>query len=247
MRIEKQIGKYSEKEARKYLKKGLPFLGAWAFLFVTGLDYLPIYINLGKAAPASNFLAGIVFTYGLLQFFVPYQNWKSGLNGERRVVSNLSDKLSNEFSIYNDVLLKYGQRSGNIDHVVIGPTGIFVIETKNNQGSITYDGYGWKGIGGNRNPSSQVNKNMFRIKDILKTCELFKVKELYLKQIVLFSNPKAIIKKTKDPDYGCKIIQIKSIADTILADFIMNNRVCFSDQEIREIEQCLESNIGNYN
>src|SRR3990170_1346299 len=109
MRIVKPIGKYSEEQARKSLRKGIPIIMiSYAFLLVTGLDYLPIYINLGKLAPAGNFLAGVVFMYGLMQFFVPYQRWKSGLNGERRVAKNLSDKLSDEYSMYNDVLLKDG-------------------------------------------------------------------------------------------------------------------------------------------
>jgi hypothetical protein len=189
MRIVKPIGKYSEEQARKSLRKGLPIIViSYAFLIVTGLDYLPIYLNLGKLAPASHFIAGIVFMYGLMQFFVPYQHWRSGLNGERRVEKNLSNKLSDGYSLYNDVLLKDGQRGGNVDHIVVGPTGIFVIETKNNQGAVTYDRYGWKGMGENRNPISQVNKSMFRIKDILKNCDVFEDDNtrLYLKSIVVF-------------------------------------------------------------
>jgi len=244
MRIEKPIGKYSEEQARKNLKKGMPLIViSCAFQFVTALDYLPIYINLGKLAPASNFLAGIIFMYGLMQFFVPYQHWKSGLNGERRVTNNLSDKLGNEYSIFNDVLLKDPKRKGNIDHIIIGPTGIFVIETKNNQGLVTFNGFNWKGVKGS--PSQQVSYNMFRIKDILKNCTIFDEKDLFLKHTVLFSNPKADIRISKEPEYGCKIIHLKSIADTSLAGFIKNEPVRFSDQEVRKIELCLKASIGN--
>src|SRR3990170_2829654 len=103
MRIAKRISKYSENQAKKSLKRALPIMViSYAFLLLTGLDYLPTYMILGKATVVSNFLAGVAFMYGLMQFLVPYQNWRSGLTGERRVEKNLSDKISDEYSIYND-------------------------------------------------------------------------------------------------------------------------------------------------
>lgn len=181
--------------------------------------------------------------YGLMQFFVPYQHWKSGLNGERRVIKNLSDKLNNEYSIFNNVLLKDTKRRGDVDHIIVGPTGIFVIETKNNQGVVSFNGFNWKGVKGS--PSQQVRDNMFRIKDLLKHCTVFEDNDLFLKHIVLFSNPKAEIKISKEPEYGCKIIQLKSLSDTCLVDFIKNEPTRFTDQEVTKIEQCLEANIVN--
>ena len=83
MRIEKQIGKYQENEARKNLKKMAPYIIAFAILFLTSLSYLPIYINLGILEPTRNFLSGVLLTSGLFLYFLPYYNWKSGLRGEK--------------------------------------------------------------------------------------------------------------------------------------------------------------------
>ena len=247
MRIAKSIGRYSLEQARKSLRKGLPIIViSYVFLFLTGLDYFPTYMILGKITPPALFLAGIAFMYGLMQFLLPYRNWKSGLSGEKRVERNLSAKLNDEYSMYSDVLLKDKNRSGNIDHIVVGPTGIFVIETKNNEGNITYDRYGWKGMGENRNPIFQVNKNMFKVKDVLKNCDVFTDRNPYLKSIVVFSNSKAKLKIMNDPDYGCIIHQINSKEDSGLAEIIKNEPVRFSNQEIKEIEHCLESGIGNW-
>lgn len=247
MRIVKPIGKYSKEKAKKSLKKALPILiVSYAFSILTGLDYFPTYMILGKATPPFIFLGGIAFMYGLMQFLVPYQRWKSGLSGEKRVERNLSNKLSDEYSMYNDVLLKDGQRSGNIDHIVVGPTGIFVIETKNNQGVITYDRYGWKGMGENKNPIFQVNKNMFRVKDVLKKCDVFTEKPPYLKSVVVFSNPKVNLKIMSQPDYGCIVHQIKSFEDPSLADLVKKEPERFSHEELGKIEQCLEDSIGNW-
>jgi hypothetical protein len=174
---------------------------------------------------------------------LPYRTYKSGLTGERNVVKNISEKLSSDYSIFNDVLLKDGKRSGNVDHIIIGPTGIFVMETKNNKGIVTYDGYSWKGISGN--PSGQAVLNAFRIKNILKNCEVFKEKALYVNAVVLFTNSKINLEISKDPEW-CKVFQIKKLADSCLSDYIMNEPVRFSDKEISSIEQSLKIRIGNY-
>jgi len=54
-----------------------------------------------------------------------------GLNGERQVIANISNKLGDEHSLFNDVMLRDGKTRGNIDHIIVGPRGIFAIETKN--------------------------------------------------------------------------------------------------------------------
>lgn len=181
--------------------------------------------------------------YGLIQFLVPYKYWKSGLTGERRVEKNLSDKIGDEYSVFNNVLLRDPKKRGDIDHIIVGTTGIFVIETKNNQGNISFNGLYWKGVKGS--PSQQVRDNMFRVKDVLKGCSVFSDKDLFLEHVVVFSNPKANMAISREPEYGCKIIHFKRASDTNLAGFIKNQPTRFSDQEVAKIEQCLRSNIAN--
>jgi len=60
-----------------------------------------------------------------------------GAAGEKSVAHTLS-KLPDEFLVVNDVQTP----NGNLDHAVIGPTGVFVIETKNCRGVIGADGNG---------------------------------------------------------------------------------------------------------
>jgi hypothetical protein len=60
-----------------------------------------------------------------------------GAAGEKIVARTLS-KLPDEFLVVNDVQTP----NGNLDHAVIGPTGVFVIETKNCRGIIGADGKG---------------------------------------------------------------------------------------------------------
>lgn len=73
------------------------------------------------------------------------ESMRKGAVGEKSVALTLS-KLPDEFRVVNDVATP----TGNLDHVVIGPTGVFVIETKNWRGIIDADGKGeltWNGKG----------------------------------------------------------------------------------------------------
>lgn len=71
------------------------------------------------------------------------ESMRKGAAGEKSVAHTLS-KLPDEFRVVNDVPTP----TGNLDHVVIGPTGVFVIETKNWRGIVDADGKGelaWNG------------------------------------------------------------------------------------------------------
>ncbi len=89
-------------------------------------------------------------------------SWKKGLEGEKLVADYLNT-LPKDYYVYNDV--KLPGKGGNIDHIVIGPTGIYVIETKNYSGKYRIKGNQWiyykngypKVI--KNNPGTQVRRN----------------------------------------------------------------------------------------
>lgn len=58
-------------------------------------------------------------------------SWAKGLHGENTVFKYLNT-LPKDYYVFHDVTLP--KKKGNIDHVVIGPNGVFVIETKNYSG-----------------------------------------------------------------------------------------------------------------
>lgn len=57
--------------------------------------------------------------------------WRMGAIGECAVAAELN-RLSDKFTIFNNI----NTIRGNLDHVVVGPTGLFAIETKNWTGLI---------------------------------------------------------------------------------------------------------------
>ena len=58
------------------------------------------------------------------------RRYQLGYFGEREVGEKLSPLIRRGFHVFHDVPAEAGGRKFNIDHVVIGPTGAFVIETK---------------------------------------------------------------------------------------------------------------------
>ncbi len=62
-------------------------------------------------------------------------NWKAGYTGEA-LVANLLNDLPEDFHVFHDI--KHCDLAGNIDHLVIGPTGVFLLETKNWRGHVAY-------------------------------------------------------------------------------------------------------------
>ena len=66
--------------------------------------------------------------------------YRKGAFGEE-LISALLGGLPDEFCLFNDVTLP-GYR-GNIDHVVVGPCGVIVIETKHYRGVIRCDRDRW--------------------------------------------------------------------------------------------------------
>ncbi|WP_418790045.1 protein kinase domain-containing protein [Phosphitispora sp. TUW77] len=59
-----------------------------------------------------------------------------GQQGEEMVSDFLAENLSDEYVILNSPRIYYHGATYDIDHIVIGPNGIFVIETKNMHGKI---------------------------------------------------------------------------------------------------------------
>ena len=72
----------------------------------------------------------------LLSLFIKWNEAKiKGRIGEKRVSSVLST-LPEGYYPFDNIHLREGGRSTQIDHVVVSPYGIFVIETKNYKGWI---------------------------------------------------------------------------------------------------------------
>ena len=66
--------------------------------------------------------------------------WAAGAQGEKRVAEELSN-LREAWTVLHDRLLRPGQSEANLDHVVVGPGGMFLVDAKNRAGRVTV----WEG------------------------------------------------------------------------------------------------------
>jgi hypothetical protein len=74
-------------------------------------------------------------------------NLKKGMLGVRLVEEQLNDIRKAGFDVFHDLVLTDEHGTENIDHVIVGPSGVFTLETKNwtskgvpQDDLITYDG-----------------------------------------------------------------------------------------------------------
>jgi hypothetical protein len=62
--------------------------------------------------------------------------WERGADGEQATAAGLGVLPKESWTVFHDVRWP-GRKYANVDHVAVGPTGVFVIDSKNWSGSIT--------------------------------------------------------------------------------------------------------------
>lgn len=127
-----------------------------------------------------------------------FQSDASGIQGEEQT-RKILQRLPDSYTVISNVTLGLNQRGNEIDHLVLGDNGVFIVETKNYAGTLT--GYirdrEWTKTkttgGGNKyekeaqNPIPQIKKQTMNLKEILSEYGIRK----RIESIVYFSNPDA--------------------------------------------------------
>ncbi len=80
----------------------------------------------------------LVLIFFLLKLFKPKIK---GFIGEKTVSVILAKLNKDKYKVLNDIIIKNGYKTSQIDHLVVSNYGIFVIETKNYKGWIYGDEY----------------------------------------------------------------------------------------------------------
>jgi hypothetical protein len=72
------------------------------------------------------------------------RTWQRGAHGERRTARLLDRLVRDGFVVFHDLSVP-GNTSANVDHLVVGPSGVFVIDSKQWTGSVQQgaDGLVW--------------------------------------------------------------------------------------------------------
>jgi hypothetical protein len=146
----------------------------------------------GQVARIPQFYLGAILSVGCLLWavfwFVRFSDlldevrrWRFGMRGEQAVAEKLSDReiAAAGYVVFHDLQVESGNDKWNVDHVVVGPGGVFVLETKarskrkatrkQNEGYVIYDGKSlqfpwcvdWKAV-------PQVERNANWVRELIK-------------------------------------------------------------------------------
>lgn len=136
-----------------------------------------------------------------------WDNWWKGKAGEEAVIKSL-EELSDDYLLVNDLMLS--GRGGNVDHFLAGPSGLFVLETKNWSGRIKCIGDDWFCNGRKRRSmSKQAKSNARRARNCLPGNH-------FVVPVLVFADPRVHL-ELRNPTVPA--VKIKE-----LAEFIRNYR-----------------------
>lgn len=94
-----------------------------------------------------------------------------GRRGERRVGRKLRALRKEGYTIFHDIMVRRSDgRTSQIDHIAVGPAGVFVIETKNRRGEIVGNDHEKKWHAGKslfQNPVHQNRTHISALREIL--------------------------------------------------------------------------------
>jgi hypothetical protein len=124
-----------------------------------------------------------------------------GLSGERHVGQVLAHELPEDYVLINGLALPRG--AGDIDHLVVGPTGVFLLETKTMAGTIVCEPNGtWRRTRVGRagtpyaayigDPAAQVLRNIHAVRECLRLRlpGHFGRRSLWIEGLVVFPHPR---------------------------------------------------------
>ncbi|VVB51347.1 Nuclease-related domain protein [uncultured archaeon] len=195
------------------------------------------YTLLGIILIPMSYLLGI-YSYGKILA------WESGGVGEAQVVAQLLN-LSDRFVLISNITIPPNR--GDVDHIVVGPNGLFVIEVKNISGVVSCKGDEWSrqkiGRRGTPyplemgSPSNQVKRNAKVLKDYLlsKKKDVFvggRSPHIWVNAIVVFTHPKVVLRLDSPT--------VNILHPTELPSFIESEgRPLFSAEEVDKIGRIL--------
>lgn len=238
------------KEIRKSPRRKLLFFGVGILLLFGAVNYISL-----SAWHRELFSTRFDFLFllaWLLYMFIALRMGqgkrtailKRGLEGEERTEKLLS-KLPDSYTILSDLTIHAGGKESQIDHIVVGPTGVFVIETKNLNGVITGNAtnqelYQHKtGRAGGQygksfyNPVKQVATHVWRVALFLKEHRL----QTWVYGVVFFSNQEAHVNVSAPAGFETPVFSYREGPQKLLDYIVHSKGNGLSEKRQKEIVQ----------
>jgi hypothetical protein len=229
MRVLRKSGSYVRNQAWKNIGLAALCLLVWGVAFLPTVPKL-VYLQIGLLEEVQ-LIISLAALIGVLICLRRYRIFHSGLEGEQQVTKVLKAKLNDDYFLINDAYFRDG--GGDIDHIVLGPNGLFAIETKNWSGTVTCQGDNWhrdrnhKNTN-NANPSKQAKRNASRIRNLIELATLG-VGNGWVEGIVVFTNRNINLNVTHP---SIPVLKVHELPAFIIA---YNSRVRHSRQQLEQI------------
>jgi hypothetical protein len=146
----------------------------------------------------------------------------AGRRGELQVSYRLERDLPDGYVVLNGLLLPHS--AGDIDHLVLGPTGVFLLETKTMAGVIGCDADGtWRRIRTGRggtpyaayigDPTTQVERNIRSVRQTIETRanRLARSTQVWIQGLIVFAHPDVELRAERSRVPAARLVDVPSI------------------------------------
>lgn len=204
------MAKFYGKNSGYLIKNDLKF-----FSFAVGtviLCLLLVLLIMNSAPPQITALTALFFIVFIIYLANPLlllfkrksNQFYRGWGGELEIKKEL-EKLPEDYAVFQDVTIGLGK--GNIDFVVLAPTGVFILEVKSHKGEIAFNGYDLT-INGrafkDKNFFRQVHGQTWALKNYLKQQT---GGDVFIHPAIVFSSPYASMRFGYNQMSNINIIQ----------------------------------------
>ena len=128
---------------RELSRGGAVRIAAWAVAFVAaallGAHSVLTHTFHGAIFGALALVFAVGYEVHLREIAVESRNLEGGRRGEQKMAERLAEQLADDHVILNDLELRVAHERAQIDHLVIAPSGIYVVESKFWAGTFTGD------------------------------------------------------------------------------------------------------------
>ncbi len=230
MRKLKGSGSYLKNQTRKNIAKAILSLTLFILIFFATSLRIILTLNLG-ILEAAGLLVSLIPLGAFFFFQRKYRIYNGGYQGEKTVIRTLNKNFNDDYYLLNEVYLQGG--GGDIDHIVLGPNGVFVLETKNWSGKININGDDWQRPGKHPmgSPSLQAKRNAQKIRHLIDASSALRSLDIFVEGIVVLTNQHASL-NINNPTVP--ILKLQQLPNHITARKTGNR---FTQQQLETIGQ----------
>ena len=169
----------------------------------------------------------------------------AGIKGEKETAQLLSKRLPEDYRVFQNINVTFDGKTSEIDTVVVGKSGVFVVEAKNTGGNITADisAQKWhqRKIRGRQihekefyNPVKQVGTHVYRLANFLRENGI----RVRVEAAVFIANPETEICFLSERG-NIPVYFAKDNGENKLIQYIMDGKSQIDQKTLEKIQRCL--------